>query len=261
MCSKRKLLSLGPAAFALALLASNPPFRAAAQQPGPAFRTESPRPLSRFQPKQIRLLEKLNRADRWNLPRLRQIVVPDRWDLPESAYSPLPAYLPWAVPHEKAMLVDLRRQAFAAYRRGDLVRWGPISSGRREQPTPAGVYRLNWRAKSRRSSIDQSWLMEWYFNFHATRGIAFHKYAMPGRPASHACIRMLERDARWLYNWGRGWTEAGSAGLIHPGTPVLIVGQYDFDAPRPWLNPGWMWEQRAGQAQAPPAESQARNRD
>jgi hypothetical protein len=77
--------------------------------------------------------------------------------------------------------------------------------------------------------------MPLYFNFDNERGLAFHQFTLPGRPASHACIRLLERDARWLYGWGEGWTldERGWT-VLDPGTPVLILGQYDFNAPPPW---------------------------
>jgi hypothetical protein len=216
----------------------------------PAFRSETPQPLNRFSAEQIRLLEKLNRADRRHLPRLPSIVVPHRWDLPELAYSPMPHYSPWAAPHSKALMVDLPGQVFAAYEYGHQVRWGPISSGRQGHLTPSGEFHLNWRSRSRRSSLNQSWLMEWYFNFHNTRGIAFHKYALPGQPASHACIRLLERDARWLYGWGDGWTVGANRQLIRPGAPVRIVGSYDFASPRPWLRPEW-WEQRIPPLEGP----------
>jgi hypothetical protein len=75
----------------------------------------------------------------------------------------------------------------------------------------------------------------WYFNFHNTRGLALHQYDLPGYPASHACIRLLERDARWIYEWGEGWTlDAREITVIEPGTPLLIVGQFAFGEPSPW---------------------------
>ncbi len=56
-------------------------------------------------------------------------------------------------------------QAFAAYEAGTLVRWGATSTGRRETPTPAGLFATNWRSKLRRSSDNAEWLLPWYFNF------------------------------------------------------------------------------------------------
>jgi hypothetical protein len=41
---------------------------------------------------------------------------------------------------------------------------------------------------------------------------------------------LLERDARWLFDWGEEWRPATGAA----GTPVLVLGQYDFDQGPPW---------------------------
>ena len=83
--------------------------------------------------------------------------------------------------------------------------------------------------------------MPWYFNFQNERGLSFHEYALPGRPASHACVRLLERDARWLYAWGGGWTldERGWEVLTR-GTPVLIIGCYAFGDEPPWRSVAWL---------------------
>jgi hypothetical protein len=79
--------------------------------------------------------------------------------------------------------------------------------------------------------------MEWYFNFESRRGLAFHQYALPGRPASHGCVRLLKRDATWLYKWGESWrlTPDGKEVVQH-GTPVYIVGEYGYEGPKPWLD-------------------------
>jgi hypothetical protein len=44
--------------------------------------------------------------------------------------------------------------------------------------------------------------MPWY-QFSNDRGFGVHQYDLPGRPASHGCVRMLERDAKWVYEWVR----------------------------------------------------------
>ena len=42
---------------------------------------------------------------------------------------------------------------------------------------------------------------------------------------------LLERDAQWLFEWGQTWTvDSTATRLLTSGTPVLIVGHYDFDA-------------------------------
>jgi hypothetical protein len=205
---------------------------------------------------QIELTEKLNRADVAYLRRMKQIVVPVNWNLSELAYSPLPQTLPWASHHSKFLVVDRASQVFGGYEFGRQVRWGPVSTGRKSLPTPEGMFHLNWRSRSRRSTDNEAWLMEWYFNFHNRRGIAFHKYALPGRPVSHACIRLLERDARWLYNWGEGWTRDGSI-LIAEGTPVWIFGNYDYSTPRPWMSAEY-WLQPVVVPMPPPLISERR---
>jgi hypothetical protein len=76
--------------------------------------------------------------------------------------------------------------------------------------------------------------MKWYFNFDNARGLSLHSYALPGYPASHACVRLLERDAIWIYEWGEGWTLTATGGIITQGTPLIVAGQYGFGAPPPW---------------------------
>ena len=83
--------------------------------------------------------------------------------------------------------------------------------------------------------------MPWYFNFGSREGLAFHAYSLPGYPASHGCIRLLERDARWLFDWGETWVLApGETRVLTPGTPVFIVGQYDVNAAPPWRSLSWL---------------------
>jgi hypothetical protein len=63
--------------------------------------------------------------------------------------------------------------AFAAYESGELVRWGPISSGASETTTPAGLYHLNWRATGPMSTVNPHWFLPWYFNDDNEGGRAF----------------------------------------------------------------------------------------
>jgi hypothetical protein len=207
----------------------------------------------RFSPEQLALLEKLNRRDVPHLARAETVIVPTEWLPDELLYSPLPLTWAWAEQHPKALVVDQPSQIFGGYEHGRLVRWGPVSSGRKSRPTPSGLFHLNWRSKGRRSTDNPDWYMPWYFNFHAGRGLAFHQLELPGRPASHACVRLLERDATWLYSWGKGWSfDDRRRAVPGSGTPVLIVGGYDFDAPPPWLSLDWLAQGVELPAQAAP---------
>lgn len=215
-------------------------------QSAPAYRFE-PLPKTaaelarRFTPPQIAILEMLNRRDRAHLlradPPTPGLLVPDAWSDDPLFYSPFPREWPAAASQPKVIVVHQAAQAFGAYEKGHLVRWGPVSSGRKDTPTPEGTFNLTWRARSRRSTDNQDWLLEWYFNFVNERGVSFHLFELPGYPASHACVRLLQRDAQWLYEWGEQWgLDDSRREVIEPGTPVLILGTYPFGSPPQWLS-------------------------
>ena len=191
----------------------------------------------RFSPQQLGVLEKLNRRDLAHLARLSEIIVPDPWLEDELAYSPLPAEWPWAASMPKALIVHQPAQVFGAYEFGRLVRWGPVSTGRKETPTPAGSFNLTWKSKSRRSTDNDAWLLKWYFNFINSRGVSFHEFDLPGAAASHACVRLLTRDAMWLYDWGEQWVlSEDRRTVVTPGTAVIVQGEVDFKNPTPWTS-------------------------
>ncbi|HYT73193.1 MAG TPA: L,D-transpeptidase [Vicinamibacterales bacterium] len=218
----------------------------AAHAAAPGYRLE-PQPKTaqelsqRFTPAQIDILEMLNRRDRAHLvrpdPPVPGIVVPETWRDDPLVYSPFPPAWAAAEQYPKIIVVHQAAQAFAAYAAGTLVRWGPVSSGRKDTPTPEGSFNLTWRARKRHSTDNADWLLEWYFNFVNERGVSFHLFELPGYPASHACVRLLLRDAQWLYGWGEPWgLDDSRREVMAPGTPVIILGSYPFGRPGPWLS-------------------------
>ncbi len=192
---------------------------------------------SKFRDEQVALLEKLNRADQIHLVRLPEIIVPGRWDLDELEYSPLPAVWEAAGESPKTLVLSQPFQVFGAYENENLVRWGPVSSGRKSKPTPSGFFYLNWKSRGRKSTVDEGWFLRWYFNFINERGISLHEFDLPGRPESHGCVRLLARDAQWIFEWGEQWKlDAQGWKIEEPGTPVLILGKYDYGKPAPWFS-------------------------
>ena len=174
----------------------------------------------RFNESQLALLEKLNRADVGHLEQLRELVVPESWSDDELSYSVLPTRYASSEAWPTFLVVYLPGQLFGAYEFGSLVRWGPVSSGSRNNPTSAGSFALNWRSTGRASTVDPDWFMRWYFNFGNREGLAFHVYSLPGYPASHGCIRLLERDAQWLFEWGQTWMlDPSGTRVLTPGLP------------------------------------------
>ena len=180
------------------------------------------------------VIHKLNRIDADRLGH-RWIVVPDSIDA-ELSYSPLPESLPILATVPKFILVSREVQAFGAYDNGVLVRWGPTSTGKLTTPTDSGLFFTNWKSRHAISTDDPTWLLDWYVNFVALKGIAFHQYDLPGRPASHGCVRLLEVDAQWLYQWTDEWVPGRGSDVKRYGTPVLVMGDYAYDAPAPWLD-------------------------
>ncbi|HEV2664502.1 MAG TPA: L,D-transpeptidase [Blastocatellia bacterium] len=179
-------------------------------------------------------LLKLNRLDAQHLRAGVTLVIPEQVD-DLTAISPFPHRLETVREIPKLVLVSLRVQAFGAYEYGNLVRWGPTSSGKKASPTPAGLYHTNWKSKSTRSSINNEWLLPWYFNLDNQRGISFHQYDLPGYPASHGCLRLLADDAAWIYGWADQWTLSTDRRRVETyGTPVIVFGKYDYGKQAPW---------------------------
>ncbi len=150
-------------------------------------------------------------------------------------FSPFPRTLEEQAALPKLLLISIRVQAFAAYNYGKLVQWGPTSTGRKETPTPVGLYHTNWKDKERTSTVNDEWLLTWYVNLDNLLGVSLHQYALPGRPASHSCVRLLEEDARWLYGWSEQWKlSPDGARILEPGTPVVVFGAYAYGKRPPW---------------------------
>ncbi len=155
------------------------------------------------------------RVNRMNIP-LRagmKIAVPKQLDqLTIYDVSPFPRYI--EPTGEKMIFVNQELLAWGAYNpEGELVWWGPIStgSGRCLSPdgtclTPAGSFRV-----IRKQDIDcistvfpvrpngESGGALMPFCMHFLRGYALHgSDVVPGYRASHGCVRMFIEDARWL---------------------------------------------------------------
>lgn len=179
----------------------------------------------------------INRISSSVIRKGKVLVMPDTLLPSMLDYSPYPGTLPGFDSIPKLILISLRIQAFAIYENGWLTRWGPVSSGKKSTPTPAGLFHTNFKAEVKISSENSDWIMPWYFNFYARRGIAMHQYFLPGYPASHACVRMQVKDAKWIFDWAEQWKLSSRTGaVIKTGTPVIIFGEYAYGKTQPWLN-------------------------
>lgn len=182
-----------------------------------------------------KLILALNRLDEENIRRADTLVVPDTLANLLS-YCPYPYVIEQVRDIPKLLLISRRIQAFAAYENGVLVKWGPTSTGRKAKPTPEGLFSANWKSRKTTSTIDSSWILPYYFNFQNKEGVALHQFSLPGYPASHACVRLLEGDAKWLYYWAEQWILSTEGKVEAYGTPIIVFDEYRFGKRKPWKN-------------------------
>ena len=178
----------------------------------------------------IKAFKLLNRKETRFMSVGSAVVIPDTIIKDLKAYSVFPQVYEGARKLKKLIVVSNRYLSYACYDSGRLVRFAACNTGKEKTPSYPGRYAMNWREKLHRSSIDSSWVMPFTFNFHKEAGSAFHQFDMPGKPASHSCIRQFAEDAEWLYNWSEG-IKKDSNGKFIPmsGTPVIIIDYYDFE--------------------------------
>ncbi|MDF1756917.1 MAG: L,D-transpeptidase [Legionellaceae bacterium] len=146
--------------------------------------------------------------------------------------SPFPRYI--EPTGEKMIYVNQKELAWAAYNEeGELVWWGPISSGSGKCKsdghcaTPPGSYRVirkqeidcvstvfPVRANGENGGAMMPYCMHYY------RGFALHgSTSVPGYRASHGCVRMFIEDARWLNEEFISVPAAGG----YKGTRVVVT--------------------------------------
>jgi lipoprotein-anchoring transpeptidase ErfK/SrfK len=166
------------------------------------------------------------------------VVIPDTIIADTRAYSVFPYYYPAAKNIKKIVMVSNVYQSYGCYEYGKLVRFAAVNSGKERTPSYPGRYAMSWKEKDHLSSIDSNWHMPYTINFHRQAGSAFHKFTMPGRPASHSCVRQFMDDAEWLYYWAdMEKYDADKKPIPFSGTPVIIIDYYDFSPGK-----GYRWK-------------------
>ena len=106
--------------------------------------------------------------------------------------------------------------------------------GKKATPTKMGLTFTNWKKEIAISTVNSDWKLRWNFNLYNYLGIGWHQYDLPGHHASHSCVRLLEEDAYFMYNWADEWILKDRENVKVKGTPVIVFGSYPFDAPKPW---------------------------
>ncbi len=183
----------------------------------------------------LNIVYALNRTDKANFKKLDSVVIPVDFSGDLVYYLPFPLHVNALEGISKIIIFSYPTQTFAAYKNGELVYTGPTNMGRKADPTPTGLFFTNWKAEKTTSTFNDEWDLKWNFNIENKLGVGFHQYELPGYPASHSCLRLLEKDAKFLYKFADEWILRDKENIKVKGTPVVVFGSYDFDGPKPWL--------------------------
>lgn len=182
----------------------------------------------KFSTTELSTIVALNRIDEKNLKNADSLLVPSGFDDDFLAYSPFPYTIKKLEDVPKIAMFSYAIQAYGLYEYGELIKWGPTSLGSAVHKTPTGLFFTNWKGEEIQSTVDDEWILRWNFNIENEDGVGWHQYELPGYPASHSCLRLLEEDAKWLYDWADEWILKDTTTVLAKGTPVIVFGSYDF---------------------------------
>lgn len=107
------------------------------------------------------------------------------------------------------VVISLTDQLAFVYRGDDLVAVSTISSGKPGKDTPTGIFPILAKKELHHSKKYDDAPMPFMQRLD-DYGIALHAGTLPGRPASHGCIRLPAKFAARLF----GVTQVGSTVLI-----------------------------------------------
>ncbi|MBK7123471.1 MAG: L,D-transpeptidase [Chitinophagaceae bacterium] len=177
----------------------------------------------------------VNRTDAANFAKMDSVIIPADLNGDIAYYMHFPFQVNYLEAVQKIIFFSYPTQTFATYENGVLIHTGPTNMGRKKDPTPTGLFYANWKSEKTTSTFNDEWELLWNFNIENKLGVGWHQYELPGYPVSHSCLRLREKDARYLYDWADQWILGDKESIRVKGTPVIVFGSYNFDAPKPWL--------------------------
>jgi len=121
--------------------------------------------------------------------------VTDTWAPRPGDYVWQPALAPTG---PLVIVVSLPLQQLHVYRNGVRIGASTISTGRRGYETPVGLFTILQKRVEHYSNRYDNAPMPWMQRL-TWSGVAMHAGALPGRPASHGCIRLPAAFARTLF--------------------------------------------------------------
>jgi lipoprotein-anchoring transpeptidase ErfK/SrfK len=132
----------------------------------------------------------------------------------------LPEQLP---PGPLQIVISIKKQQLTLYAGGQAVAHSQVSTGVPGHPTPQGVFSIIQKQIYHESNLYSSAPMP-YMQRITWSGVAMHQGVVPGRPASHGCIRLPAAFAKRLW----GITRVGARVIIAQDDVALA----DIASPR-----------------------------
>jgi len=129
-------------------------------------------------------------------------------------------------------IVSLRSQRITVYDAKGWILRAPVSSGTKGRETPAGIFSVIQKVEEHYSNLYDDAFMP-HMQRITWSGIALHGGVLPGRPASHGCIRLPFDFAERLFDA----TAMGMRVIVAPGdvAPVEFAHPLLFQ-PKPGAN-------------------------
>lgn len=153
----------------------------------------------------MHILLAANRTDKAGFAQMDTVIIPTDMSGDLAYYLPFPLQVSYLASINKIIYFSYPTQTFGTYENGILMYTGPTNMGSKKHPTPTGLFYANWKAEETISTFNDEWELKWNFNIENKEGVGWHQYALPGYPASHSCLRMQEKDARYMYDWADQW--------------------------------------------------------
>ncbi|NTW14193.1 MAG: L,D-transpeptidase [Candidatus Moranbacteria bacterium] len=166
----------------------------------------------------VALAVNINRIDEKSFPTPgKKILVPK--DLDSAArYSPIPV----TVVNPKGarwIVVYKDRQYLGAYLDGGLVFWFPVSTGANVNWTPPGNYVVAGKELMHHSKKHNNAPMPYSTNLSGS-DYFIHQGKLPGKPASHGCVRSTDDGAKTCYKWTR---KADPVSIVPTASDLLRI--------------------------------------
>ena len=97
------------------------------------------------------------------------------------------------------MVISITEQRAYLYRNGLLIAVSTVSTGKKGNETPTGVFTILQKNKDHRSNLYNDAPMPFMQRL-TWDGVALHAGKLPGYPASHGCVRLPYEFARVLFD-------------------------------------------------------------